>query len=146
MHSLPIERITPRGMMNLDNYAGLNGSTNWIDAGAFHSWLVVVALGPNTSPSIAIKLQQAKDSLGAGIKDIPGKTWTHADPATGQRLFLLNLLGEELDIAQGFRYFRPRVDVTGGTATWLGAVALGVDPRFGKAQEDRIPEVLAVVE
>lgn len=146
MNSLPIERITPRGLMNLDNYAGVAGSTGWVDAGTFHSWLAVVSLGLNSSPSLVIRLEQAKDDAGAEFKDIPGKICTFADAAASQRLFLLNLLGEEMDTAQGYRYFRVRVNVTGGTATWLGAMVLGVDPRFGKAQDDRIPEVVAVVE
>jgi hypothetical protein len=146
MNALPMERITPRGFLSLDNYANLSAAHPWVDAGQFRSWLCVAVLGANSSPSIVVKLQQAKDVLGTGVKDIAGKTYTHADSATGQRLVLINLLNEELDTASGYRYARLRVEVTGGTTTQLTGVMLGCDPRFGKAQDDRISEVLAVVD
>jgi hypothetical protein len=146
MNAQPIEKITPRGFLSLDNYANLSAAHPWVDAGQFRSYLFIAVLGANSSSSVLVNLQQAKDVLGSGAKDISGKTYTHADAATGQRLIVINLQNEELDTILGYRYARLRVEVTGGTTTQLTGLMLGCDPRFGKAQDDRISEVLAVVD
>ncbi|MCY2938797.1 MAG: hypothetical protein NTV55_10620 [Planctomycetota bacterium] len=146
MKALPIENVTARGFLSLDNYANLSAAHAWTDAGQFRSWLFIGVLGANSSPSVLVKVQQAKDILGTGVKDIPGKSYTHADAATGQRIVLINLLNEELDTALGYRFARLRVEVTGGTTTQMTGLMLGCDPRFGRAQDDKLAEVLAVVD
>ena len=78
MKALPIENVTARGFLSLDNYANLSAAHAWTDAGQFRSWLFIGVLGANSSPSVLVKVQQAKDILGTGVKDIPGKSYTHA--------------------------------------------------------------------
>ena len=51
MNALPMERVTPRGFLSLDNYANLSAAHPWVDAGQFRSWLFVAVLGANSSPS-----------------------------------------------------------------------------------------------
>ena len=146
------DRIAARGFLSLDNYANLSAAHPWVDVSTvlgnftFHSYLFIAIIGTNSSSQIVFKLQQAKDVLGSAAKDIPGKSFTQMDSATGQRLIMINLKYSDLDIANGYRYARLRTETTGGTTTQLTAVMLGVDSRLGSADTFNISEVLAVIQ
>ena len=142
MKIIPSDFIAPRGLLSLDNYANLSAAHPWVDASKFKSWLLVAVLGSNGSTTTTVKVQQAKDVLGAGVKDVTGKSYVHADPNTGQRIIWFSVRAEELDVANSYRYLRLRVEVTGGTTVQYTAVTFGVEPLSGSAIEYKISECL----
>jgi hypothetical protein len=88
------------------------------------------------SATVDAKLQQATDNSGTGVKDVTGKAITQflkATPDDGKQA-LINLKQEDLDFANGFKWFR--LSITPATAACLiaGAV-LGMDPRYGAASD-----------
>jgi hypothetical protein len=144
MKIIPSDFIVPRGILTTDNYANLSASHPWIHVGygSFRSWMVVFQLGNNGATSITFKVQQAKDVLGTGVKDLTGQSYTHADPGTGQRLIAFRFKSEDLDVNNGFRVIRGRVEVTGGTSVYVSAITYGFEPSTGSAWDSRISEVL----
>jgi hypothetical protein len=145
MRSSISEWFIPKALMPVDNYAGSSAATPLTDIGNFRAWQAVFFLGANSSPSILFKLQQAKDVLGAGMKDVPGKTFTYADPATSQRLVVMSIVDEDLDLANGYKFLRARVEATGGTTTQLWAFLSGFEPLSGSAIDRKGAEVLAAI-
>jgi hypothetical protein len=128
--------------LSLDNYANLSAAHPWVDVAFSKSWYLVFTLGNNGATSIVFKVQQAQNVLGTGVKDVPGKSYTHTDSATGQRIFTHVIKSEELDGANGYRYLRGRVEVTGGTSTYITGILYGFEPLSGSAHANRISEVL----
>jgi hypothetical protein len=146
MKILASDFIVPRAMLSMDNYANLSAAHPWVlvgGGGQFRSWMVVFQLGNNGATSITFKVQQAKDVLGTGVKDLTGQSFTHADPGTGHRLFTFRFKSDDLDVNNGYRVLRGRVEVTGGTSTYVSAVTYGFEPSTGAAWDNRISEVLS---
>ena len=142
MKVIPTDFVIPRAMLSLDNYSNLSAAHPWVNASQFRSWYMVFILGTNGATSINFKMQQATSVLGSGNKDIVGKIYTHADAATGQRIFTHVIKSEELDQANGFSWIRGRVEVTGGTSTQVTGILYGFEPVQRTAKEYAIVEVL----
>jgi hypothetical protein len=101
-------------------------TTGWISAAAFERYLALVQTGVlGTSATVDAKLQQATDSSGTNAKDITGKAITQIVKATGDnKQAEINLRADELDMANGFGYFRLSITV-GTAASLVSAVVLG---------------------
>ena len=142
MKVIPNDLVATRGFLSLDNYANLSAAHPWVDASIAKSWYMVFTLGNNGATSIVFKVQQAQNILGTGVKDVPGKSYTHTDSATGQRIFTHVIKSEELDGANGYRYLRGRVEVTGGSSVYLTGILYAFEPLSGTAKSYQISEVL----
>ena len=94
-------------------------TTGWISAANHERFAALVQTGVmGASGTLDGKLQQATDSSGTGAKDITGKALTQILKAAGDnKQAVINLRAEELDIANGFSYFR--LSLTVGTAASL---------------------------
>ena len=94
-------------------------TTGWIAAANHERFLATVQTGVmGASGTVDAKLQQATDSSGTGVKDVTGKAIVQILKAAGDnKQALINLRGDELDIANSFNYFR--LSVTVGTAASL---------------------------
>jgi hypothetical protein len=90
------------------------------------------ALG--TSATLDAKLQQATDNAGTGVKDVPGKSITQmTQVASGSnRQAIINVKGEDLDMAGGFGWVRLSLSV-GVSPSLVSAQIWGVAPRFAPA-------------
>jgi hypothetical protein len=142
MKIIPSDFVVPRAFLSLDNYANLSAAHPWVDASQFKSFLLVAVLGANGSTTTTIRVQQAKNVLGSGFKDVTGKTYVHADPATGQRIIWFSVRSDELDVANGYYFIRLRVEVTGGTTVQWTGVTFGFEPLSGSAIDYKLSEVL----
>ena len=91
-------------------------TSGWLSAANHERFMALVQTGVlGTSATVDAKLQQAQDSSGTGAKDVTNKAIVQIVKATGDnKQALLNLRADELDLANGFTYFR--VSVTVGTA------------------------------
>ena len=94
-------------------------TTGWISVLHFERFLAMVDVGVfGASATVDAKLQQATTSGGANAKDITGKAIAQLLAAGGNnRQALINLRVQELDINNGFNYFR--LSITVGTAATL---------------------------
>ena len=94
-------------------------TTGWISVLHFERFQAMVDVGVfGASATVDAKLQQATTSGGANAKDITGKAIAQLLAAGGNnRQALINLRVQELDINNGFNYFR--LSITVGTAATL---------------------------
>src|ERR1043165_3283297 len=127
----PSDKIALLGAINPQSSA-TTVTTGWIDASQYYNFLALIDTGVlGTSATVDAKLQQATNSSGTGVKDVTGKAITQLVKASNDNnQAQINLKSEELDINNGFNYFR--LSITVGTAASLVAgQVFGVDPRYG---------------
>lgn len=128
----PSHRVGVVGAINPQSATTVQTSA-WIDATTFHNYLALIALGAITATGLVnAKLQQATDNAGTGAKDVTGKAiaqMSAAAPNSNQQA-LINLKQEDLDIANGFKFFQ--LSITPSVAAALiEATIVGLDPRYG---------------
>lgn len=131
----PSQRASVVGAINPQSATTVQVS-GWLDATAFHNFLAVIQTGAITATGLVdAKIQQATSSGGAGAKDVTGKAIVQLVAASNaNQQALINLKQEDLDIANGFKWFQ--LSVTPSVAAALiGASVLGFDPRFGMASD-----------
>jgi hypothetical protein len=94
-------------------------TSSWISAANHERFMALIQTGVlGSSATLDGKLQQATDSSGTGAKDITGKALTQIVKASGDsKQALINLRADELDMANGFTYFR--LSLTVATAASL---------------------------
>lgn len=106
---------------------------DWVDMGAWESAMFTLLIGDAAADStVDFKLQQATDASGTGVKDLVLATQraVHATANDG-KVIIIECRAEELDMANSFRFVRPRI--IGAAATgFLGAVlGQGFNSRYG---------------
>ena len=148
MNNLASECVGIVGVIDPDAYAAGTVTTGWIKAGDFQRFMATVSAGDlGTNATLDAKLEQASDSTGTGAKDVTGKAITQLTQAGGDsnKQAIINLNPDELDIANGFGYFR--LSLTVGTATSdAGAMVQGVYPRTGGAEDNDATTVAEIVQ
>lgn len=131
----PSQRVGVVGAINAQSATTVQTSA-WIDATTFHNYLALIALGAITATGLVnAKLQQATDNAGTGAKDVTGKAIAQMSAAANSnQQALINLKQEDLDIANGFKFFQ--LSVTPSVAAALiEATVVGLDPRYGFASD-----------
>jgi hypothetical protein len=132
----PSQRASTVGVIAPISASSVQAS-GWIDATVFHNYMATVQLGVlGASATVDAKLQQASDNSGTGAKDVTGKAitqFTKANTDDGKQA-VINLKQEDLDFANGFKFFR--LSITPATAACLiGGLVQGFDPRYGAASD-----------
>lgn len=112
-------------------------TSGWMDATTFHNYMAILKSGTlGASATVDAKLQQASDSGGTGAKDVTGKAITQLVKASNDNnQVTIDLKQEDLDFANGFKFFRLSVTV-GTAASLVDATILGLDPRYGLATDN----------
>lgn len=131
----PSQRVGVVGAINPQSATTVQVS-GWLDATVFHNYLALIAIGAITATgTVDAKIQQATSSGGAGAKDVTGKAIVQMlAAANANQQALINLKQEDLDIANGFKFFQ--LSITPAVAAALiEASILGVDPRYGFASD-----------
>lgn len=120
-------------------------TTGWIDMVTFFSLLALISVGViGANGTIDASIDQATDANGTGEKPVPGSAITQLAKAGGDnRQVAINLRPEDLDKNAGFRFVRLTVTV-GGASTFLAAMILGFDPRYGPADANDLPTVAQI--
>jgi len=143
----PSARAGVVGVIDPDAYAASTQTTGWIHAAKFGAFLAIIMAGDmGASATIDAKIEQASDSSGTGAKDVSGLAITQLTKAgtDDNKQALINIQHADLDINNGFDYFR--VSMTVATAACdAGAIVLGFDPRKGAATANDLSTVDEVV-
>lgn len=118
------EQVAVLGSIDPISQAAGAVSTGWISAAGFERFNAFLQTGIlGAAATVDAKLQQASDSAGTGAKDITGKAITQIVKASGDgKQAQIDLRAEELDLANGFNYFR--LTVTVGVAASLIAATI----------------------
>lgn len=144
---IPSDQIAVCDQLSGRNWPAATYTTAWIAAKDFAHFLALVTLA-NTAGSgtLDAKIQQATDDQGTGAKDVTGKAITQLtnESPSVDKTAAINLRPDELDLANGFDYFR--LSMTVGTATVAAhAMVLGIAPRFSPAGDFDASDVVEVV-
>lgn len=133
------------GTIDPDAYSASTVVTGWISAADFQSYLAIVQAGTlGSSATLDAKLQQASDAAGTGAKDITGKAITQLTQAgtDSDKIALINLDPDELDVTNGFTHFRLSITIA-TAASDAGGLVLGLNAAYGPA---RLRDLAAVDE
>lgn len=152
---LPSERVAVVGTIDPDANTAASPSTvhksDYIDAKEFHSFMAILQTGILGAAAILdAKLVQATSAAGAGEKDITGKAITQlteagaSPPTTNDKQYVINLRTEDLDRDGGFDFFQLHCTLQDATSDF-SAIVLGLDPRFGPANDFDLDTVAEIV-
>lgn len=133
----PSQRVAIVGAIDTQSATTVKTS-GWIDATLFHNYMAILQNGAITATgTLDGKLQQATDSSGTSAKDVTGKAITQQAAGTNDnQQAVINLKQEDLDFANGFKFFR--LSMTPATAAALiNGLVLGLDPRYGVASDNK---------
>lgn len=145
-NALTSEQFALVGRVDPDATAASTVTSGWIAVKDFEQFIAHVCTGTlGTSATVDAKLEQATDSGGTGAKDISGKAITQLVKASNDDDdALINLRAEEMDVDNGFDYFRLSITVGTATSDISGAV-WGAGPRFGPASDNDLASVVEIV-
>ncbi len=126
------EGMLPFVVAHADSVAPSTITSAYVDAGHFHRLFLYADIGDIVATgTVDIKLTQAQDSGGTGVKDISGKAITQLTQAGGDSdsIVGIELRPEELDVNNGFNWVGV-VIVVGTAAAELSAVLWKFVPRY----------------
>jgi hypothetical protein len=142
----PSQRVALVGAIDPQS-ANAVKTSGWIDATKFFNYLAIVSVGAlGASATVDAKLEQATASDGTGAKDVTGRAITQLTKAgtDDSKQAEINLKQEDLDFANGFKFFR--LSITPATAASLiSGTVLGLDPRYGVASDSDATTVDEIV-
>lgn len=121
-------------------------NTGWISAGGHHRFVVLISVGDmGTNATFDVDIEQAQDSDGTGVKDVssPDLSITQLDESDGDgnQAIIINFRSAQLDVANGFDYFR--VECTPATAAVeFSVMVFGVEPRHAPVSTTNVEEVV----
>jgi hypothetical protein len=110
-------------------------TTGWLSAANHERFMALVQTGVlSASGTVDAQLQEAQDGSGTNSKVITGKAITQLTQAASgsSKQALINLRQDELDLANGFTYFRLSITV-GTAASLIAASVIGAVAKNGPA-------------
>lgn len=140
----PSSRVMLVGVIDPDAYAANTYTTGWVDMSVWESLMALISAGDlGSSATLDAKLEQATSAAGAGAKDVTDKAITQLTQAgtDSNKQAIINLMSEDLDVTNLFRYVR--LSMTIGTATSDAAGYLfGLDPRYTGTDSTTVDEIV----
>lgn len=121
-------------------------TTPWVDARTFFSLLAIIATGVlGAGATIDGLIEQATDNAGSNAKPVVGSAIAQlTKAASDNKQVEINLRPEDLDKNGGFKFVRLSLNV-GTAASFVSAVLIGLDPRYGAASANQSNTVAQAV-
>jgi hypothetical protein len=142
-NNLPSEAVAVVGVIDPDANTAAALTSDYVDMGLFESGMAICLAGTlGASATIDMKVVQATDSSGTGVKDVTGKTITQLTQAgtDSDKQAVINFRAEDLDADNAFTH--AAVIMTTGTATSdSAALLLGLNPRYAPASDNDLASV-----
>lgn len=108
--------------------------TSYVSAALADTVALVAVLGDMAAETIDVALYQATDSGGTGAKALKAAAQLAAHASNNDnKVVVVSVRKEELDIANGFVFVAGRCVTGGATGGAVGLSVLGGDLRFGPA-------------
>ena len=149
MNPLPSEKVAILGTIDPDVTTASTVVSDYGSMADFESIMFVLTVGTlGASATIDAVVQQATDSGGTGAKNLTTSKaitqMTQAGTDQSDTQVVINVRAEDLDMANSFDHVA--ISVTVGTATSdIGAVVLGLNPRYAPASDNDIASVGEIV-
>ena len=143
MPSQPSERVTIAGIASPQTIANTPVVTSPVDMSRFQEALFVLSMGAMASETMDFKLQASATS-GGTYADIPGRAITTiAAGSTSNKQALINMKAEKMPT--GTQFVRGSAVTGGATGGPASITALGAEPRFGPASDDKLASVVQII-
>ena len=143
MNQLGSEKVAVGGTIDPDATGASTVVSDYMSMADFEQALAIIMTGTlGASATVDAKLVQATDSSGTGSKDITGKAITQLVKASNDDdQVTIDCRAEELDIDNGFDHVA--ISLTVGAATSdVGALLLGLNPRYAPASDNQLSSVV----
>lgn len=142
----PSDRAGIAAVINPAQVAPGTVTTPWVDARTFFALLAIISTGVlGAGATIDAIVEQATSDAGAGAKAVAGSAIGQIAKATGDnKQVAINVRPEDLDKNGGFKFVRLSITV-GGAASFLSALLVGFDPRYGAAGANQSTTVAQTV-
>lgn len=142
----PSDRAGIAAVINPAQVAPGTVTTPWVDARTFFALLAIISTGVlGAGATIDAIVEQATSDAGAGAKAVAGSAIGQIAKATGDnKQMAINVRPEDLDKNGGFKFVRLSINV-GGAASFLSALLVGFDPRYGAAGANQSTTVAQTV-
>lgn len=144
MQTQPSERLAVAATIDPANHNNSTQVSDWIDMRKFHEAAFVLLLGA-ADAAVNAKLREATDGSGTDAQDITGKGMTALGGSDDNKQVVFNLRAEEMTLNSGYTHAALSVTVGNGTTNIVGAVGLGLRPRFAPASDDDLSSVAEIV-
>ena len=143
MPSQPSERVTIAGVASPQTIASTPVVSSPVDMSRFQEALFILSMGAMASETMDFKLQASATS-GGTYADIPGRAIAQiAAGSTSSKQALINMKAEKMPT--GTQFGRGSAVTGGATGGPASITALGVEPRFGPASDDKLASVVQTV-
>jgi hypothetical protein len=146
-NSLPSERVAVVGVIDPDAYSATTIVTNtYIPLKDFHRYMAIVSVGDMVSTAkLNAKIIAYTSDGGAGAFDVPGCAITALTQAGSDdnKQAIINFDPSNLPSA-AYTHFKLSVTLTDAGAD-MGAVVLGIDPRYAPASDNDVATVDEIV-
>ena len=142
----PSARVAIAGVIAPAQAAAGTYTTGWLDMRTFWSVLAIINTGVlGAGGTIDAKVEQATSAAGAGAKNVVGSAITQIVKATGDNKQVeINLVPADLDKNGGYKFARLSLTV-GTAASFVSALLVGVDARYGAASANQASTVTETV-
>ena len=144
---LPSEVVAIGGVIDPDANTANTYTSDYLDMADFEAAMAIGLAGDlGSSATVTYSIVQATSSGGAGVKAISGKTATvfTQSPADSNKQVVINVRGDELDVANSFRYVAVRMVVATATSD-TAALICGLWPKHGPADDNDLASVDEIV-
>lgn len=142
------ERVAVLATVDPDALTATTHDSDWVDVRDFNRILAVAMAGTlGSSATFDAALRQATDSSGSNPKAISGKSITQLTQAgtdQSDTQAVINLAPYELDVAGGYTHVSLRITVGAATSDGGGFI-IGIDPKYGQADDFDLASVAEVV-
>jgi len=144
---LPSHQAAVVEVIDPDAYAASAVNSGWVSLIDFAAIQTILMLGAMVATALAdLKLQQATDAAGSGVKDIAGKAITQMTAAGSDddKQAIINCRADELDVDGGFTHVRAVMTLTTAGSD-AGAIILGHYPHYGPASDNDLASVDEII-
>lgn len=127
------------GFFPAQSVIGTTTASGRVKLGPFHTYGCYITVGQNGA-NLDAKIVQYDAASGGNSKDLPGASITQLTSGDDSVLVVIEFDGEMFDTDNGYFWFA--LSVTTSSASFIGAVFLGVHPRGGEATDNQTDDVV----
>jgi hypothetical protein len=111
--------------------ANVEAAGDYVDMGAWESVVFIFLTGDMAAETVDFKLEQATAAAGTGKKDLVTATQLAAHASNNDaKQVVIECRASQLDVANNFRFVRPRMITGGATGGPCACVGLGFNARY----------------
>jgi hypothetical protein len=141
--ALPSEKAGVVSTIDPANITNTTANGDYVDMSKFHE-VMFIALTGAMDATFDFLIRESQDTGGTGEQNLTGKAITQETGGDEDNLqWVINVKSAEL--AQGYRFVRPRVTTGTGTTNLIAVIGIALSPRFAPASDDDLASVDQII-